>query len=173
MGQSTSSSAWQSLALLLALPLLSSADTPLVKHGDAWRYRKGASAAQADWKTTPDSGLNASWLTGNGGFGYADNTTETALCQTLLADMRGGYSTLAARKSFQISSTADPAMRLVLTMDFDDGFIACYGCRFIVPARQILATRSSDRLRAAARGSRVPREAQHTARTKPLREVFR
>jgi hypothetical protein len=38
--------------------------------------------------------------------------------------MSGGYSTLAMRKSFQITTAPDPALHLSLTMDFDDGFIA-------------------------------------------------
>ena len=110
--------------MLVALPLRSSADTPLVNHGDSWRYHKGTSAAQADWKTTPDSGLNASWLTGNGGFGYADNSAEVALVQTTLADMLNGYTTVFMRRTFQVASAVDADLHLMLTMDWDDGFIA-------------------------------------------------
>ena len=100
---------------------------PLVNHGDSWRYRKETTAngpPQSNWKTVADSGLNTTWLTGNGGFGYADNGTETSLCQTLLGDMRNGYSTVAARRSFQVTSNLDPTLHLVLKMDWDDGFIA-------------------------------------------------
>src|SRR5580765_1059287 len=96
----------------------------LVAHGDVWRYRKERSAPSAGWKTADDSVLDASWLSDRGGFGYADNTAETSFCQTLLSDMSGGYSTLAMRKSFQITTAPDPALHLSLTMDFDDGFIA-------------------------------------------------
>ena len=113
------------LTILLAFSL--QAQTPLVNHGDAWRYRKGTvanGAPQANWKTAADASLDATWLTGNGGFGYADNTTETTLCQTLLADMKGLYSTVAMRKSFQVTSNLDPTLHLQLTMDWDDGFIA-------------------------------------------------
>ena len=79
---------------------------------------------QADWKTTADADLQATWLSGQGGFGYADNAFETSLCKTILNDMRGNYSTVAMRKSFEITSTVDPALHLMLSMDWDDGFIA-------------------------------------------------
>src|SRR5438128_807562 len=99
------------------------AATPLVNHTNVWRYHKGnAGALQADWKTTADANLQATWLTGNGGFGYADNSAETSLCQTLLEDMRGNYSTLAMRKSFEITSPVGANLHLILTMDWDDGF---------------------------------------------------
>jgi hypothetical protein len=103
------------------------AQTSLVNHGDSWRYRKGTSAngaPQANWKTVSDASLDGTWLTGVGGFGYADNTAETNLCRTILSDMRASYSTVAMRKSFQVTSALDPTMHLVLRMDWDDGFIA-------------------------------------------------
>ena len=102
----------------------SAADTPLVAHNELWHYRKGTSAPQPDWKTAGDASLDSSWLTGNGGFGYADNAAETQLCQTLLNDMRTNYWTLAMRRSFQITSEVDAKLHLRLTMDYDDGFIA-------------------------------------------------
>lgn len=117
-------SAWLVVAALGARPLPTSADTSLVNHGDSWRYHKGNTAAQADWKTTTDLGLDATWLSGNGGFGYADNAPEVALVQTPLSDMQNNYTTVFIRRTFQISSAVDPAMHLMLTMDWDDGFIA-------------------------------------------------
>ena len=100
------------------------AQTPLVNHGDSWRYRKGTSAPQSDWKTASDSGLDASWLTGNGGLGYADNATETMLCQTILSDMRNAYTTVCLRRSFTVAAAVDPNLHFQLRMDWDDGFIA-------------------------------------------------
>src|SRR2546425_11095436 len=105
------------LYLVPASILVNAADLPLVRHSDIWRYRKGNSAPQPDWKSAPDSSLDASWLTGNGGFGYADNATETSLCQTILSDMRGNYSTLYMRKSIPITSEVDTNLHLMLTMD--------------------------------------------------------
>src|SRR5262245_48382785 len=81
--------------LVLSLAVSGWGQIPLVNHGDSWRYRKESAAngaPQANWKTVADSGLDATWLTGRGGFGYADNATETSLCQTVLSDMRSSYS---------------------------------------------------------------------------------
>ena len=72
------------------------ADVPLVSHGEVWRYRKGkVNAPQASWKTAADATLDATWLTGKGGFGFADNANETSLCQTILGDMHNSYTTVA------------------------------------------------------------------------------
>src|SRR5436190_3676035 len=71
---------WIGLFSMIACSL--PAQTFLVHHGDSWRYRKGTAAnaaPQTNWKTVADPSLDVTWLTGNGGFGYADNTTETAL----------------------------------------------------------------------------------------------
>jgi hypothetical protein len=117
---------WVLLLMILAVPSLR-AQTSLVSHGASWRYRKGTpanGAPQANWKTVADGGLDGTWLTGNGGFGYADNTNETSLCQTILGDMRNLYSTVAMRKSFQVTSNLNAASHLILTMDWDDGYIA-------------------------------------------------
>ena len=108
------------------------APTALVHHGDAWRYHKGTNAPQAGWQSIADAALNSTWATGNGGFGYADNTSETALVQTLLPDMKSvaiagaptNYSTLYIRRSFDITSPVDASQHLLLTMDWDDGYVA-------------------------------------------------
>lgn len=116
--------AWSCFALFVAAsdPLL--AQTNLVPPTAAWRYRKGLSAPATDWKTALESNLDSTWLVGNGGFGYADNATETQPCQTLLADMKGNYTTLAMRTAFEVSVPLDPAVHLQLMVDYDDGFIA-------------------------------------------------
>ena len=98
--------------------------TPLVNHGDLWRYHKGTNAAQAGWRTIADASLDLTWASGNGGVGYADNANETSLCQTLLADMTNRYTTIYLRRSFLITNTADSNLHLSLTMDWDDGFVA-------------------------------------------------
>src|SRR5262245_54458284 len=49
------------------------APTPLVSHGDTWRYRPGrTNAPQADWTVAANASLDGTWLTGPGGFGYGD-----------------------------------------------------------------------------------------------------
>src|SRR5204862_77108 len=88
------------------------------------RYHKGSTAPQADWKTAADSNLDASWLSGAGGIGYADNAPETALCQTLLTDMRNSYRTVYLRRSFVLTNDIDSLRQLTLIMDWDDGFVA-------------------------------------------------
>ena len=104
------------------------AQTPLVSRFDTWRYHKGTNAAQVGWKTIADASLDATWGTGAGGFGYADNVNETNQCRTLLTDMRGSaatnYTTIYMRKQFTIASVADTNLHLILSMDFDDGYIA-------------------------------------------------
>jgi len=93
--------------------------TPLVNHGDTWNYRKGSSEPQADWKTASDASLDGTWLTGPGGFGFGDGDDATEL-----GDMEGSYSTVYIRKSFEIPAGTDPIRRVILTMDWDDGFVA-------------------------------------------------
>ncbi len=92
--------------------------TPLVNHADDWRYRKGDSEPQADWKVSADAGLDATWLTGPGGFGYGDGDDATELV------MLNAYNTVYIRKSFSIDASVDPGRRVLLKMDWDDGFVA-------------------------------------------------
>src|SRR6266576_5049054 len=114
------------LTTLLALSLWTTlaAPVPLVNHGDAWRYHKGTNAPAVDWKTAGDASLGATWLNGNGGFGYADNAPETTNCQTLLPDMQNSYTTLYMRRQFEITNEIASDAHLMLRMDWDDGFIA-------------------------------------------------
>jgi len=84
----------RTLAAAFVLSAVGSEAQSLVQQGDTWRYRKGTSAPQINWKTAADTELHASWLTGKGGFGYADNSPEVSLCQTILNDMHGSYSTV-------------------------------------------------------------------------------
>ena len=112
------------LAMLGLVSMSQAASTPLVNHGDARRYRKGTNAPQSNWKTVAEASLDTTWATGNGGIGYADNTGETANCQTLLSDMLNKYTTIYVRKTFTISSAVATNLHLYLRMDFDDGYIA-------------------------------------------------
>jgi hypothetical protein len=100
------------------------APVPLVNHGDPWRYHKGTNAPAVNWKTVGDASLDATWLTGNGGFGFADNASETDNCQTLLPDMQNGYTTVYMRRQFVVTNAVAADEHLLLRMDWDDGFIA-------------------------------------------------
>ena len=108
---------------LLTVGSLQAADLALVNRGDAWSYRKGTNAPQADWKIAAYASLDATWLTGPGGFGYADGDDAT-----VLSDMMGGsptnYSTVYIRKEFTIASPVDTNMHLILVTDWDDGYVA-------------------------------------------------
>jgi hypothetical protein len=104
---------------------LGAASVPLVNSAEVWSYHKGTNAPQADWKTASDTELETNqWATGQGGFGFADNSAETGNCHTLLNDMLGRYTTVYMRKSFEVTSPAAPELHLLLTMDWDDGFVA-------------------------------------------------
>lgn len=119
------------LLLGLGCTLISSSAQTLVSRDEVWRYRKNGGALPAGWRTTADANLSASFLSGPGGFGYADNTAEVALVQTPLADMEDLYSTIAIRKSFAIAESVDPSLHLYLRVDFDDGFIAWLDGNFL------------------------------------------
>jgi hypothetical protein len=118
LNESSTSSDFIQLATLYLAP------APIVNHSDTWRYHKGTNAPQSNWKTVADTSLDATWATGQGGFGYADNVAETNQCLTILPDMKSKYSTLYYRKEFAVVSTPDTNLHLMLTMDWDDGFIA-------------------------------------------------
>ena len=94
-------------------------EMPLASHGDIWRYRKGTNAPPTGWQTSADDTLDASWLNGPGGFGYADNDDST-----VLADMQNNYTTVYLRRTFDVTSLSGTNRHLRLVMDFDDGFVA-------------------------------------------------
>jgi hypothetical protein len=98
--------------------------TPLVSRGDLWWVHKGTNAPQTGWTNLADAALNGQWFQAPGGFGFADNTAETTVCQTLLGDMKGLYSTLHFRKSFTLATAVPASNHLFLELDYDDGFVA-------------------------------------------------
>jgi hypothetical protein len=113
------------ISLLVALPaMLFAANTPLLNYNDEWQYRKGTTAPQANWKTVDVGSLDATWLSGNGGFGYAGNSTETTLIGTALSDMPNLYRNFYIRQNFGAPPVVDTNDHLLLTVDWDDGFIA-------------------------------------------------
>lgn len=92
--------------------------TPLVRHGDDWRFRFGTNAPQVDWKSAGDASLDATWLTGPGGFGYEDGDDAT-----VLNVMSNRFSTLYIRREFVIANAPGTNEQLRLIMDWDDGFV--------------------------------------------------
>jgi hypothetical protein len=103
----------------LALPSFAAPAVPLVNSSDTWRYHLGNAPLQADWKTSANAALDGNWSSGPGGFGYADGDDAT-----VLSTMRNNYSTVRIRREFTIAAPVDPNLHLVLTMDWDDGFVA-------------------------------------------------
>jgi parallel beta-helix repeat protein len=92
--------------------------TLLVRHANNWQYRLGTNAPQSDWKAT-NAVLDATWLTGPGGFGYDDGDDAT-----VLNTMSNNFTTVYIRQAFTIGATPNTNVQLRLTMDWDDGFIA-------------------------------------------------
>ncbi len=96
--------------------------TPLVSHGDSWRYRPGrTNAPQADWTTAENAALDGTWLTGQGGFGYGDPGIVGEA--TTLGTMLNNYSTLFIRHEFTLPEAVDPARRIQVTVDYDDAYV--------------------------------------------------
>lgn len=96
----------------------------LAAHGDNWNWRRGTTEPQANWNTTTIAGLDGTWLpAAPGGFGYGDDLIFGE--QTRVnPGMLNVHSTLYIRRSFLLPPDADGNPHLVLTVDFDDGFVA-------------------------------------------------
>ncbi len=84
----------------------------IINQGDTWRYQYGSAEIPTDWYS--DNFDDLQWLEGQSGFGYGDGDDSTIVDQTL---------SLFTRKTFTIH---DPAQitRLILSVDYDDGFVA-------------------------------------------------
>jgi len=84
----------------------------VVYAADTWKYFIGNSQPDLNWR---DLGFDdQSWLSGPGGFGYADGDDATVIPQC--------YS-IYLRKTFSILD-ADNIARCILNIDYDDGFVA-------------------------------------------------
>ncbi len=105
----------QQLQVVLNVPTVT--EQEWIEVGDTWSYRKGDTAPPADWNTQGFD--DSSWSTGPSGIGYSSDISYP----TTLTDMRYGYLTFYARKTFDV---ADPeaVTELQLGMIYDDGFVA-------------------------------------------------
>ncbi len=79
---------------------------------DTWEYFPGTSAPDADWNDVTFAGL---WLTGLGGFGYGDADDNTTIAS--------GTISVYYRKTFNVADKTK-LISAILSMDYDDGFIA-------------------------------------------------
>lgn len=91
----------------------------LIPAQSTWRYVKGTaepSPTGTDWRAPSfDDSL---WLSGQGPIGYG----EPGLIRTELTDMRGSYTTVYLRKTFEVSNL-DEVGKLTLDLKYDDGLI--------------------------------------------------
>lgn len=98
----------------------------LIHAGAPWRYRKGitanppseANTPSHDWRLTEFVEANdvVAWQLGNASIGYGDGDDAT-----ILGDMRYGYSTIYARRTFVLNSEIPD--ELLLRLYVDDGAI--------------------------------------------------
>jgi hypothetical protein len=84
----------------------------IVLASESWNYLLPLSEPDPSWKL-PGATLS-DWLEGNGGFGYGDGDDGTEINPT---------SSVYLRKTFVLNSV-DDIERLLLYMDYDDGFVA-------------------------------------------------
>ncbi len=105
------------VSLLFALLVTGHAAT-LIPRGVPWNYFKGTTEPSnpiGAWRAVAFN--DASWSNGLAPFRYGDGTGGT-----LLADMRGNYTTLYLRRAFNVSEAA-LISRLNLVVNYDDGFM--------------------------------------------------
>lgn len=94
---------------------------PIVDSGETWRFARGTepfSDSPLAW-TAPDFD-DSQWDLGSSGFGYGDDDDAT-----ILDDMKGSYTAVALRKTFDVSrDLLDAPETIALVLRFDDGFCA-------------------------------------------------
>lgn len=101
----------------------------VIRQGDNWKYLVPSSNIGDSWK---GPGFNDSgWNTGPSGFGYGDNDDATVLSNII---------SVYIRKEFTITGL-DDLTELVLSIDYDDGFVAYLNGQEI--ARRNLGTAGS------------------------------
>ncbi|MBT5926176.1 MAG: DUF1800 family protein [Verrucomicrobia bacterium] len=98
-------------------------DFPMIELGPGWRYFKGTrepvqyrEGVAPEWTTIEfdDTG----WLEGATGIGYGDDDDAT-----VVDDMQRRYTSLYLRRNFVLPANTDIS-KLVLSIDYDDGFVA-------------------------------------------------
>ncbi len=95
----------------------------LVAHGQTWNWRRGTNEPVSDWKTADDASLDGTWTSAPGGFGYGDNAIVGEATR-VNPGMSNIHTTLYIRRTFTTTSSLDTNANLLLTMDYDDGFVA-------------------------------------------------
>ncbi len=85
----------------------------LINQGDTFRYEIANENISSDWIT--QSYDDDEWGIGNSGFGFSDNDDNTVIPNGTIA--------VFLRKQFTVEN-ADDIDRLILDIDYDDGFVA-------------------------------------------------
>ena len=85
----------------------------LINQGDIFRYEIANENISSDWIT--QSYDDDEWGIGNSGFGFSDNDDNTVIPNGTIA--------VFLRKQFTVEN-ADDIDRLILDIDYDDGFVA-------------------------------------------------
>ena len=100
-------------------------DKTLVNLGAGWKYLKGTVEPTPDGVTpttawTEPGFSTVGWLSGSTGIGYGDDDDAT-----ILSDMRNNYVSVYLRRDFTVTQEdLDSPDTLLLTMEYDDGFVA-------------------------------------------------
>jgi hypothetical protein len=97
------------------------ATDPLIRQGDAWQYFKGTQQPPAGWNSILFD--DSTWFSGSTPIGYEHDTGYETVIATDMADMRGKYLSIYARREFTIENPAK-VTALTFTMDYDDGYVA-------------------------------------------------
>ena len=94
--------------------------------GGAWKYFKGRSepsATQGAWRLLAPAYDDSSWPAGIGAIGYSSEANELSSINTILGDMKGGYTTVYFRKEFTLSAAQIAGVNeLLLDVLYDDAF---------------------------------------------------
>jgi len=98
---------------------------PVIDKGADWRYLAGGRPGTEWMKPEFDDGK---WDVSAAGFGYSDDDDKT-----VLKDMKGRYSVVYIRKSFQVSDVKD-IREIGLMINYDDAFIAYLNGKEVVRA---------------------------------------
>lgn len=129
-------------------------DTVLLDVGPGWKYFKGtqepspdgAGAASTAWAQPTFN--DSAWLAGATGIGYGDNDDAT-----VLSDMINKYLSVYLRREFTIANPAD-LENLLLTVDYDDGFVAYINGTEVARSRTMQDTGTPPAFNRAANGGR-------------------
>ena len=106
----------------------------LVDVGHPGRYFKGTkepSPGPGEEATTAwtavgfnDDPNTTAWLNGPSGYGYSSDSSELATVNTILSDMKGGYTSVYARLRFTVTAGQIASFtKLRSTVHYDDGYV--------------------------------------------------